>query len=76
MKDAEVAYVGTHRHSPAADEPYEFTYMFKLGIDIPYGASNVILPENDSIVIFAATAVMEEQHPAQPATRLFETAIQ
>ena len=25
LKDAEVAYVGTHRHSPTADEAYEFT---------------------------------------------------
>ena len=25
LKDAEVAYVGTHRHSAEGDQPYEFT---------------------------------------------------
>ena len=28
LKDSEVAYVGTHRHSSGGDHPYEFTYMF------------------------------------------------
>lgn len=28
--DDEIGYVGTHRHSPDGDCPYEFTYMYKF----------------------------------------------
>ena len=44
LKDAEVAYVGTHSHAEYEDRVYEFTYMFKYGIDIPEGATEIILP--------------------------------
>ena len=75
LKDAEVAYVGTHRHSPTADEAYEFTYMFKFGVDIPTGAASLILPKNEKVVLFAATLVEETLKPVQVATSLFHTAI-
>lgn len=75
LKDAEIAYVGTHRHSPTADEAYEFTYMFKFGMDIPEGATSLILPKNEKIVLFAATLVQEDQNPTQVATTLYNTAI-
>lgn len=75
LKDAEVAYVGTHRHSPTADEAYEFTYMFKFGVDIPAGAASLILPKNEKVVLFAATLVEETLKPVQVATSLFHTAI-
>lgn len=73
LKDAEIAYTGTHRHSSEGDHAYEFTYMFKLGIDIPEGATELILPDNDKIVVFAATAVKEEQKAATAASTLFRT---
>ena len=57
LKDAEVAYIGTHRHSTVGDHAYEFTYMFKFAINIPIGATEVVLPDNKNIVIFAATLV-------------------
>lgn len=72
LKDAEVAYVGTHRHSSADDEAYEFTYMFKYGIDIPKGATELVLPDDENIVVFAATAVAEGPQ-AEPACCLFRT---
>lgn len=75
LKDAEIAYVGTHRHTPDGDQPYEFTYMFKVGIDIPQGATTVVLPQNDKIVLFAATLVRENSRPAVVASSLFHTAI-
>lgn len=70
-----MAYVGTHRHSPTADEAYEFTYMFKFGVDIPTGAASLILPKNEKVVLFAATLVEETLKPVQVATSLFHTAI-
>lgn len=75
LKDAEIAHVGTHRHAPDGDQVYEFTYMFKFGIDVPEGATSLILPDNDKIVLFAATLVQEGNRPATAACELFRTAI-
>ncbi len=72
LKEAEVGYIGTHRHSPEADEPYVFTYLFKMRLDIPKGATQVTLPQDNHIVIFAATAADDVQG-VTPATRFFRT---
>lgn len=71
-KDQEVAYVGTHRHSAQKNEAYEFTYMFKYVLNIPKGATQIILPKNDKVVIFSATLANEGQL-ATRADRLFRT---
>lgn len=75
LKDAEIAFVGTHRHSSGKDEAYEFTYMFKFGIDIPQGATTVTLPDNPNLVVFAATLVKEKYPAVSPASPLFRTAL-
>ncbi len=75
LYDQEVAYVGTHRHSSRGDHPYEFTYMFKYGIDLPAGTSEVVLPDNPGIVIFAAALVQEDFPQAVAASTLFRTSI-
>ncbi|WP_455584831.1 glycoside hydrolase family 38 N-terminal domain-containing protein [Bacteroides sp.] len=75
LKDAEIAYIGTHRHAPGEDQAYEFTYMFKFGIDIPKGATSFILPKNDKVVLFAATLAKEELPEVTAASELFRTAI-
>lgn len=74
LTDADIAYVGTHRHSAEGDSPYEFTYMFSFPVDIPPMATEVILPDNPDVVIFAATAASEERPAAVAATELFRTA--
>ena len=74
LKDAEVAYVGTHRHSGEGDQPYEITYMFKLAIDLPEKATEVVLPDNKDIVIFAATLTDVAAAPVCPVSELFRTA--
>lgn len=75
LKDAEIAFVGTHRHSSKKDEAYEFTYMFKFGLDIPQGATTVTLPDNPNLVLFAATLVKEKYPAVSPASPLFRTAL-
>ena len=45
FKEADIAYIGTHRHSGIEDEPFEYTYMFRIGIDIPAGSKAIILGE-------------------------------
>ena len=72
MKEGEIAYVGTHRHSSEGDEPYEFTYMFKIGVDIPTGATQIIMPRQPNIVIFAIKAV-EEPAQVKFASHMFIT---
>lgn len=71
LKDAEVAYVGTSPPSAEGDHAYEFTYMFKFAIDIPAKATEVILPDNKDIVIFAATLVEEPYAPVKALSTLF-----
>lgn len=75
LEDDEVAFTGTHRHSAAGDHPYEFTYMFKYGIDIPAGAREIILPDNPDLVIFGATLASDESETARPLAPLFRTSI-
>lgn len=72
LKDAEVAYVGTHTHAPYEDRVYEFGYMFKYGFEIPKGAKYIILPKDESVVVFAATLVAESGNVV-PAGELFRT---
>lgn len=72
LKNAEIAYVGTHRHSSHGDKAYEFTYMFKYGMDIPKGATEIRLPDNDKVVVFSAT-LSREQESIRPAAEFFST---
>jgi alpha-mannosidase len=72
MKDATVAYVGTHRHSSEGDHPYEYTYMYQIALDIPAKATSVILPDAPEAVIFSAT-LGNEPLEAQAASPLFRT---
>lgn len=69
IKPADIAYVGTHRHSMLdnKDMPYEFTYMFCIGLDIPAGAKTLILPEDARITIFAATVAADKNNAVKPA---------
>ena len=73
LKPAQIAYVGTHRHASSGDCPYEFTYMFKFGMDIPKDVHSIVLPKNENVVIFAATAVAENHAFVKPSTKLFLT---
>ena len=74
LKDAQVAYVGTHRHSSGADEPYEFTYMFKIKVDLPKDAREIILPDDAHIVVFAVSLANDEDDLC-PASEMFETSL-
>ena len=74
LKDAHVAYVGTHRHSAGADEPYEYTYMFRIDIPLTEKTTEVQMPDDPNIVIFAAT-VSTQQPDLKPAAPLFETSL-
>ena len=77
LKSAGVAYVGTHRHSMIknADLPYEFAYMFCIGLDIPEGATELVLPDDPDIVIFAASAADDKNNVVTPASDLLRVCL-
>lgn len=56
VKDATVAYIGTHRHNNRkGNESYLFTYMYKIMIPLTEKSKILELPDNENIVVFAAT---------------------
>ena len=77
LKSADIAFVGTHKHSMIQnkDIPYEFTYMFCIGIDIPKGAKQLTLPDNSRIVLFAATMANDQNNQIIPAQDLLRVSL-
>jgi alpha-mannosidase len=59
VKRDDIAWIGTHRHDPAGNEPYVSSYVFAYGIDVPPGAREIKLPTNDKVRILAVTATTE-----------------
>jgi hypothetical protein len=54
-----VAWIGTHRHkasaTPSLDGAYEFCYLFRYRMDLPTDATDLALPDNPKIRLFAVT---------------------
>lgn len=77
VKDADLAYIGTHRHDMNGnrDRAYEFTYLFKYKINLGRTDRYLVLPENTRIVLFAATLSSEENPGAVSAQPLFRTSL-
>ncbi|MEG1864382.1 MAG: glycoside hydrolase family 38 C-terminal domain-containing protein [Alistipes sp.] len=77
LKAADVAFVGTHKHNTMQnkDLPYEFTYMFCIGIDLPVGAKQLTLPDNSRVVVFAATVANDQNNRVIPASDLLLIAL-
>ncbi|MBP6875704.1 MAG: chitobiase/beta-hexosaminidase C-terminal domain-containing protein [Candidatus Eisenbacteria bacterium] len=72
-KPAAVAWVGSHRHDAAGNKmPYEQSYLFRYGIDLPHETRSIVLPNDPSIRILAITAVRNANDIATAATSLIE----
>lgn len=69
LKSADIAFAGTHKHSlmKNSDLPYDYTYMFCIGIDIPEGAKQLVLPDNRQVVLFAASVAYDRTRETVPA---------
>jgi alpha-mannosidase len=72
VKRDDIAWVGTHRHSPAGNEPYLLCYLFKYRLDLPKGTTSVILPNNDRIRIMAMSVARNSNDDTAPAVFLYE----
>jgi alpha-mannosidase len=70
VKRDEIAWVGTHRHSPEGNQIYIPSYVFAYALDLPAGAAEVRLPDDDRVRIFAITAV-HQPHRVTPTGALY-----
>ncbi len=61
LKHDNIAWFASHYHFgyPTQNVPYTYSYLFKYEINLPAHTSEVTLPVNDRIKIFALTAVEE-----------------
>jgi alpha-mannosidase len=71
VKRDTLALVTTHRHSRQGDEPYIFGYVFEYAIDLPKGATAIVLPTDSRIRVFAVTAASEPSAPVRTAAPLY-----
>ncbi len=73
VKTAPVAWVGTHRHDARGrNEAYAFTQVCRYSLDLPRGARQVTLPDDDRIRLLAATVTRGGNDATRPASVLIE----
>lgn len=74
LKDDNIAWYASHRHQayPTKNETYQYTYIFKYGIEVPDGATSIQLPENKQIKIVAMTALKDADPKVKPVTLLID----
>jgi alpha-mannosidase len=58
----DIAWFASHYHFgyPSANVPYTYCYLFKYEIDLPKNTTEVTLPDNDRIKIFALTVAKKD----------------
>lgn len=68
----DVALTTTHSHhiSDNSDEQYRFLYIYRFAITLPEGASQLKLPYNNSLMVYAATVSDTQADDIQPLTTL------
>ncbi|MFI5385818.1 MAG: glycoside hydrolase family 38 C-terminal domain-containing protein [Fimbriimonadales bacterium] len=70
VKPGEVAWFASHSHTPDGNTFYEYTYLYKIGFDIPAGAKTLTLPNDPAIKIMAITVARGTHDQAKPASPL------
>jgi alpha-mannosidase len=70
VKRDEIAWVGTHRHAPDANQIYVQSYIFVYAIDLRAGVNEVQLPKDERIRILAMS-VAREPRGLRPAVVLY-----
>ena len=68
----DVALTTTHNHNTASNsnETYNFLYMYRLALPLSGEASQLRLPSNSSLYVFAATVSNNQADDIQPLTPL------
>jgi alpha-mannosidase len=72
IKRADLGWYCSHHHNRVGENvPYRYSYLFAYPIDLPAGAKNIKLPDNDKIRILAMT-VADESPEAKPVQPLYD----
>ena len=71
VKRDTIAWVGSHRHSSAGNDAHILCYLFKYALDVPSGVSEIVLPDNANIRIFAMTLAQSDLDKTRPAQLLY-----
>ena len=71
VKRSRVAWTATHRHNPKGNEAYSPAYLFRYVLDVPAGATAVVLPQDGRIRVFAMTAAKGDYAGTVPAGDLY-----
>lgn len=67
-----IAWYASHRHSPKANDAYQYSYLYKYEINLPKGAKSVTLPNNVKIKIFAVTVANNPNEDVTPLQPLYD----
>ncbi len=73
LKQDQIAWVGTHSHNPTGNISYEFCNMFMYKIALDSKSSQITLPDNNNIVIFAATLADKPSEKTIAASGLIDS---
>ncbi len=74
VKRDTVAWYSSHRHHPTkGNEHYQYSYLFKYGMDVPAGATSLTLPDNPKVRVFAITVAKNSHDQAVAASPLYDT---
>ena len=71
VKRDTIAWVGSHRHSPAGSDAHILCYLFRYALDVPVGISEIVLPNDANLRIFAMTLAQSDLDKTQPAQLLY-----
>ncbi len=72
VKGGEVAWFANHNHTPSGNTFYEYSYLYKIGFDVPAGATSIKLPNDPAIKVMAISVASGTHDQAQPAAPLFD----
>ena len=74
IKRDEVAWYCNYRHDPTqGNQYYRFSYLFKYGFDLPKDVTEITLPNDPHVKIFAMTVAKKVYADATPAAPLYDT---
>jgi len=67
-----IAWYASHRHTPEANDTYQYSYLFKYEIALPKGTRSITLPKNNKIKIFAVTVADNKNEDVIPLQLLYD----
>lgn len=71
-KQDNIAWYASHRHSPKANDAYQYSYLYKYEFSVPKGAKSVTLPNDSKIKIFAITVAKNANEDVMPLQPLYD----